>query len=160
MSSVNQGLCWDAGDMLGQSKAQGRAETSASWTPRPWKASPAMIHWRSRWAKITICRSAGLLPHRPAGLLPTSLPGLCPIDLPDCHPPTCHLLTGLLPHQASACQLARPPTATGGLQHHQMSAPNLPRRHRQTGLEPKGVIPELLRLKFYCSWTRNLFFYF
>jgi hypothetical protein len=40
---------------------------------------------------------------------------------------------------------------TGGLQHHQTLAPNLPRRCRQTGLEAKGVTPELLRLKFYCS---------
>jgi hypothetical protein len=38
----------------------------------------------------------------------------------------------------------------GGLQHSQTPAPNLPRRHRQTGLDAKGVSPELLRLKFYC----------
>jgi hypothetical protein len=36
---------------------------------------------------------------------------------------------------------------------------NLPRTHRQTGLSAKRVTPELLRLKFYCSWTRNLFIY-
>jgi hypothetical protein len=40
MSSMNQETCWDAGDMLGWDKAQGRAETSAPWTPSPWKASP------------------------------------------------------------------------------------------------------------------------
>jgi hypothetical protein len=40
VSSVNQGLCWDAGDTLGWGKAQGRAETSALWTPSSWMASP------------------------------------------------------------------------------------------------------------------------
>jgi hypothetical protein len=40
MSSVNQWLCWNAGDTLGWGKAQGRAETSALWAPSSWKASP------------------------------------------------------------------------------------------------------------------------
>jgi hypothetical protein len=40
---------------------------------------------------------------------------------------------------------------TGGFLHCQMPAPNLPRRCRQTGLDAKGVTPELLRLIFYCS---------
>jgi hypothetical protein len=40
-----------------------------------------------------------------------------------------------------------------------MLAPNLPRRHRQTRLDAKGVTPELLRLEFYCSWTGNFFFF-
>jgi hypothetical protein len=35
-----QGLCWHAGDTLSWGKAQGRAETSALWTPSSWKASP------------------------------------------------------------------------------------------------------------------------
>jgi hypothetical protein len=52
------------------------------------------------------------------------------------------------------------PPATGGHQHHQTPAPNLPRRHRQTGQDTKGVTPELLRLKFYCSWTRDFFLFF
>jgi hypothetical protein len=58
------------------------------------------------------------------------------------------------------CRPTRPPPAglpphllpaTGGFQHHQMPAPNLPRRCRQTGLDAKGITTELLRLKFYCS---------
>jgi hypothetical protein len=48
---------------------------------------------------------------------------------------------------------------TGGLQHHKTLAPNLLGRRRPTGeqiirqpgLDAKGVTPELLRLKFYCS---------
>jgi hypothetical protein len=32
---------------------------------------------------------------------------------------------------------------------------NLPRRCRQTGIDAKRATPELLRLKFYCSWTGN-----
>jgi hypothetical protein len=43
---------------------------------------------------------------------------------------------------------ARPlPPATQGLEHHQMLATSLPRRHRQAGLDAKGVTAELLRLK-------------
>jgi hypothetical protein len=40
-----------------------------------------------------------------------------------------------------------------------MLAPNLLRRCRQTGLDAKGVTQELLRLKCYCSWTGNFFFF-
>jgi hypothetical protein len=40
---------------------------------------------------------------------------------------------------------------TGGFRHCQMPAPNLPSRYRQTGLDAKGVTPELQTLKFYCS---------
>jgi hypothetical protein len=62
--------------------------------------------------------------------------------------------TRLLPTRPSAHRLQ---TTTGGLQHHQMPAPNLPRRNRQTGLDAKVVTPELLRLKLYCFWTRDFF---
>jgi hypothetical protein len=41
-----------------------------------------------------------------------------------------------------------------------MLAPNLPRKHRQTELDAKGVTPELLRLKFYCSEPGFFFFFF
>jgi hypothetical protein len=37
---MNLEPCWDAGDILGWGKAQGRAETSALWTHSLWKASP------------------------------------------------------------------------------------------------------------------------
>jgi hypothetical protein len=40
LSSVSQGLCWEAGDTLNWGKAPGRAETSALWTLSWWKASP------------------------------------------------------------------------------------------------------------------------
>jgi hypothetical protein len=39
MSSVNQGFCWDTGDMLGWGKAPGRDETSALSTSISWEAS-------------------------------------------------------------------------------------------------------------------------
>jgi hypothetical protein len=114
MNSVNQGPCWDTGDIHGRGKAQGKAETSPPWTPSPWKSS--LCHDRLK-------EQAG-----------------------------CHL------HVAAACPLpARLPTTTGGLQHHQTPAPNLPRRCRQTALDAKGVTPELLKLKFYCSWARDFF---
>jgi hypothetical protein len=63
-------------------------------------------------------------------------------------------------HRDSALMAQRLPPATGRLQHHQMPAPNLPSRCRQTELDAKGVTPELLRLKFYCSWTGDFFFLF
>jgi hypothetical protein len=44
-----------------------------------------------------------------------------------------------------------------GLQHLQTLAANLPRWCRQTGLDAKGIMPELLRLNFYCSST-GIFF--
>jgi hypothetical protein len=76
----------------------------------------------------------------------TAQPGFCHTDPPDHCPPTS------MPHRLL-------PT-TGFLQHHQTLAPNLPRRCRQTRLYAKGVTPELLRLKFYCSRTRIFFFLF
>jgi hypothetical protein len=83
-------------------------------------------------------QSASLLPHRSAKLPSAGLPG---------H----HPLTSPLAHQML--------TPTGRLQQHQMPAPNLPRRCWQTGLDAKGVTPELLRLKFYCSWTEDFFLF-
>jgi hypothetical protein len=67
-----------------------------------------------------------------------------------CGPPARPQAHWPLPHRLSA---------TGGLQHHQTPAPNLPRRCRQTALDAKRVTPELLRLKFYCSCTRDFFFF-
>jgi hypothetical protein len=109
-----------------------------------WHAEPqargrllhATIHWKSRHH-----------PHRPARVPLTGPSGLSPTGTPGLHPPT-----GPPAHHL--------PPAKTELQHHQMPAPNMPRRGRQTGLDAKGVTPELLRLKFYCSWTRNFFFFF
>jgi hypothetical protein len=39
---------------------------------------------------------------------------------------------------------------------HHRKAPNLPRRHRKTGLDTKGVTPEVLRLKF-CFLSQGFF---
>jgi hypothetical protein len=40
---------------------------------------------------------------------------------------------------------------------HHKRAPNMPKRHTQTGLDAKGVISEKLRLQFYSSKTGNFF---
>jgi hypothetical protein len=40
-----------------------------------------------------------------------------------------------------------------------VQAPNLLRRCRQAGLDAEGVTPELIKLKFYCFWTWNFFFF-
>jgi hypothetical protein len=56
----------------------------------------------------------------------------------------------------------------GGIQHCQTLALNLLGRcrptgeqiSRQTGLDARGVTPEQVRLKFYCSWTYDLFSFF
>jgi hypothetical protein len=68
--------------------------------------------------------------------------------------------TPLRLHQATAlhaCQITAPPGSRSG--HHKW-APNLPKRHRQTGLDAKGVTSEQGRLQFYCSRTGDLFFPF
>jgi hypothetical protein len=136
-----------------------------------------------------ICQPAGPLPCRTArpqltrwpgchskGLPdchPTGQPGFCPTGLPGCCLPA-HQATALLRehwhnghHPADLpdhCLLAppahQPLPATGMFQHQQTLATNLPRRHRQTGLDAKGVTPDILRLKFYCSWTKNFFLFF
>jgi hypothetical protein len=91
------------------------------------------------------CRPTRLLPAGPPGRHPTRPQSARP---PSARPP---------PQQPPAHQL---PPATRRLQHHQMQAPKLPRRCRQTGLDAKRVTPELLRQKFYCSWTGDFFFLF
>jgi hypothetical protein len=42
----------------------------------------------------------------------------------------------------------------------QRKAPNLPKRHTQTGLDAKELASEQLRLQFYCSRTGDFFFLF
>jgi hypothetical protein len=42
---------------------------------------------------------------------------------------------------------------------HHRRAPNLPKRHTQTGLDAKGVTSEQLRLQSYCSRTRIFCYY-
>jgi hypothetical protein len=146
MSSVNQGPCWDAGDMLGWGKAQGRAETSAHWTPSLWKFSQWYDTLKDQVAPIPLL-SDGPPPCHPARLAhcrPTKLQPAGPLGS---HPPA-----GPPAHQ--------PIPTIGGLQYHQMPAPNLPRRCRQTGLYAKGITLEQLRLKFYCSWTWDFFSFF
>jgi hypothetical protein len=141
VSSGNQGPCWDAGDMLVWGKAPGRTETSTHWTPSSWKASPCHNTLKEQ---VGCCPTTGLPDLRPAGLPGRHLLAHCP---PTMLPPTCCWHT-------SHC------LTTGGLQNHQRPAPDLPRRCRQIGLDAKGVTPELLRLKFYCSWTGDIFFLF
>jgi hypothetical protein len=60
MSSMNQGPCWDAGDMLGWGKAQGKAETSACLSLDWERLLNITIHWKKRWAadSLTACQDA------------------------------------------------------------------------------------------------------
>jgi hypothetical protein len=131
-----------------------------------------MIHWKNRWATAhplpcwtsaqqacwaATSWSAGPPPTGPPGqnspkLLPTSSPGHCPTGLLGHHPPARQDAARLLAHWLL-------PT-TEGLQHHQMPAPNLPRKRRQTGPDAEGVTPEVLRLKFYSSWPGIFVFFF
>jgi hypothetical protein len=62
---------------------------------------------------------------------------------PCCH----HGATTCLPACRHTTLCSTGPPGRGGLQHYKTPAPNLPRRCRQTGLNAKGVTPELLRLK-------------
>jgi hypothetical protein len=126
----------------------------------------------------------GLCPAGPLGLCPAEQPGLhfagllcfCPmgplglhpVEQPGLHLPACQAIAppGFCPASLpGCCPPADPPAqwlppAMGGLQHYQTPGPNLPERCRQTRLDANGVTPELLRLKFYCSWTGILFSFF
>jgi hypothetical protein len=104
---------------LAEVKHQGELKL---WHPEPLACARllhTMIHRKNRQATTTT------LP------LPAALPA-CQADTTQASQTTTHWLS---------------PT-TGGLQHHQMPAPNLPRRCRRTGLDAKGVTPKLLRLNF------------
>jgi hypothetical protein len=85
------------------------------------------------------CRAARLPPHRPTRPLPIGPLACHPTKLLSASPQGCHPLASHPVHQASALQTCqaptwlvpqaatRPPPATGGLQHHQLLALNLPR---------------------------------
>jgi hypothetical protein len=124
MSSVNQGLSWEAGDTLGWGKAQGRAKTSALWTPSSWKPSPC--HDLLKEQPSSECQAP---PHRPAE------PLLCRLwDLrsfvPAPQPHQAHMISArTTPLRTARATLHRParlpqcpwghahlPHATGGLQ--------------------------------------------
>jgi hypothetical protein len=110
------------------------------------------------------------LPCRPSphstGPQDLSLPGPIPAGLTGPALQACHIAAPQGPHTAglpvhcsarsSSCKPASPRLPTA----HHSRAPNLPRRHRQTGLDAKRGTPELLRLKFYCSRTGCFFFSF
>jgi hypothetical protein len=72
VSCVNQGPCWDAGDMLGWGKEPGRAKTLAPWTPSSWKASPRNDLLKEQLGKC------------PPGLCPMGMPRPHPAGLADC----------------------------------------------------------------------------
>jgi hypothetical protein len=136
---------------------------------RPLQAGPPGHHpdrhLHSRPAKSLLCQAFASRPTRPLlpGHLTKSLPGATPQTLRPfpislqgrspaiwlyASPPGHHPPTSLPAHQAAvpqAHQTPLPPT-TGGLEHHQMPAQKLPKRHIQTGLDAKGVTPEQLRL--------------
>jgi hypothetical protein len=88
INPVNHGPCWDVGNTLGCSKAQGKAETLAPWNPIPWKASPHDDTLKNRQATTPMpplpsrwplgCCHAGPPGHH----LPTGPPGLHPTASP------------------------------------------------------------------------------
>jgi hypothetical protein len=156
---MNQGPWWDAGDTIGWGKPQGELKLGQPEILAHGRLLHATLKEQVGHHNhaIAICRVStpqdrqGTTPQnsqatdrQPARLLPPDPPGhppaepsdyCLPTNLPGCCPPTSSLANQLLP-------------TTRGLQPHQMPAPNLPRRRRQTGLDAKGVTPELLRLKF------------
>jgi hypothetical protein len=79
----------DTGDTLGWGKAQGRAETSALWTPSSWKASPhpdilkeqLALHTKPCPIRLQSRYSAGLGISDPWACCST-LPGPCAHKLP------------------------------------------------------------------------------
>jgi hypothetical protein len=137
---LNQGPCWDAGDMLVWGKAQGRAETSALWNLSLWKASSLHNSLEEQVGNhphaITVCHHIGPLPHRlltvdmpglhptgPSGLPPTEQPYHCPTAQQDTTHPPVHRHTRPPLHQATACWPTVPPpthwtTGTLAATHH------------------------------------------
>jgi hypothetical protein len=104
VSSVNQGPCWDAGDMHSWGKSPGRAETSPPGTSSP-------IHWKSRQAITPMPPPSGGLP----GLCHTGVPGFHPAKQPGCHSLACQAYQAVTPlalqnHQVSALWPAKLPT--------------------------------------------------
>jgi hypothetical protein len=103
VSSVNQGPCWDVGDMFGWGKAQGTAESLAPWTPSPWKASPC--HYRLKeQVGCHLHAAATHWPSRPSPSRPAALPAY-----PPGHCPPTHWQTGCCPQQEGSntirCQI-------------------------------------------------------
>jgi hypothetical protein len=80
------------------------------------------------------------LPIGPLGLGPTGPPGLHITGTPGCLHTSRHL-----PQEGSSTTRHGFQTCLGD--------------EDKTGLEANGVTPELLRLKFYCSWTRMFLFF-
>jgi hypothetical protein len=98
----------------------------------------------------------------PAGSLPLCIPspqGQAPAPWDSRIPqPTRIPAPWVEPGPSSAgFQIITPPGSSLG---HHRRAPNLPKRHTQTGLDAKGVTSEQLRLQFYCSRTGDFFFSF
>jgi hypothetical protein len=94
------------------------------------------------------CRPARLPLHHASALQAHWAPAP-PDCCPSAYQATAHLLAHrptrplpLRPTRPLPSRPARLQPTTGGLQHHEMLALNLPRRHRQTGLDAKGVTPE------------------
>jgi hypothetical protein len=124
VSSMNQGLCWDAADRLGWGKAPGRAETSTLGTPSLWKSSPhhdllkekpalhINPHPIGSWSHYSVgcgisdplpCSSApsGPCSTAPLDLPQTPTPQACTISaapctsgLPGCNPQSCTISAG------------------------------------------------------------------
>jgi hypothetical protein len=63
------------------------------------------------------------------------------------------------PNQAPTLQACQINTLPGSCSGRHWRAPNLPKRHRQTGLDAKEVTSEQIRLQVYCSRIGDLFFF-
>jgi hypothetical protein len=128
------------GDTLGWGKAPGELKRPHPEPLTPGRLLHSTIQWKNKSAPTPTLSAGTQAPQN-------SQAAHQPTGSPVCSPPT-----GLLAHWL--------PPATAGLHHHQTPDPSLPVSRRQTGLDAKGVTPELPRLKFYCSWTRDFFFSF
>jgi hypothetical protein len=136
-------------------------QVTASWPARPLphhvstpqayqSTTPPGLH---HTGPLILCPT-GPLSHCSSWPLPWDPQGCCPSAHQPAAPPVHHLQAHQsTTHPQSHQRTAHPLPATGGLQHYQSPAPNLPTRHRKTGLEAKGVTSKQLRLQFYCSWT-------
>jgi hypothetical protein len=128
-----------------------------------------------RPAQYPLCKPVPLRPAKPGThTLTISIPLSCATEGCQAWDPQTHRISTLPACALQACRytLQRPATSpqlkastTRPMRPHppatpHRKAPNLPKRHTQTGLDAKELTSEQLRLQFCCSTTGDFFFSF
>jgi hypothetical protein len=113
------------------------------------------FHWDAPPKPAQGCMISGTMPLKPAKLAIHRHAGspLC-WPMPFRHARPMPQRPASSPRKASTCRsMGHHPPAT-----YHRRAPNLPKRHTQTGLDAKGVVSQQLRLQLHCSRTSEFSF--